>query len=192
MHRYALVILAVILCAGCRQVEKTPVQAVNLLREFDAAEKRPPTGFQIADRQIDGISRPSLVVAVPSRLTMALPLPRRGVLRAAAALEPPPADRPAASVRLRVGVSDDRIYERLTDVILTAGQRGWVDVRTDLSAYAGWKWSLFYHPERVMWRVVLAADAIDGIPATAVWGSPEIVTDRDGAREYSERRQRFR
>jgi hypothetical protein len=192
MHRYALVILAVILCAGCRQVEKTPVQAVNLLREFDAAEKRPPTGFQIADRQIDGISRPSLVVAVPSRLTMALPLPRRGVLRAAAALEPTPADRPAASVRLRVGVSDDRIYERLTDVILTAGQRGWVDVRTDLSAYAGWKWSLFYHPDRVMWRVVLAADAIDGIAATAVWGSPEIVTDRDGAREYSERRQRFR
>jgi hypothetical protein len=95
-------------------------------------------------------------------------------------------------VRLRVGVSDDRIYERLTDVVLTAGQRGWVDVRTDLSAYAGWKWSFFYHPERVMWRVVLAADAIDGIPATAVWGSPEIVTDRDGAKEYTVRRARFR
>jgi hypothetical protein len=192
MHRYALAILAVILCGGCRQVENTAVQAVNLLREFDAAEKRPPAGFQITDRQIDGVSRPSIVVPVPSRLTISLPLPRHGVLRAAAALEPPSAGRPAASVRLRVGVSDDRIYERLTDVVLTAGQRGWVDVRTDLSAYAGWKWSFFYHPERVMWRVVLAADAIDGIPATAVWGSPEIVTDRDGAKEYTVRRARFR
>jgi hypothetical protein len=192
MHRYALAILAVILCAGCRRVENTPVQAVNLLREFDGAEKRPPVGFRIADRQIDGVSHPSLVVPVPSRLTIPLPLPRRGVLRASAALDPAVTDRPAASVRLRVGVSDDRIYERLTDVVLTPGHRGWVDVRTDLSAYAGWKFSFFYHPERVVWRVVLAADAIDGIPTTAVWGSPEIVTDRQGAKEYAERRMRFR
>jgi len=88
MHRYVLAILAVILCAGCRRVENTPVQAVNLLREFDGAEKRPPVGFRIADRQIDGVSHPSLVVPVPSRLTIPLPLPRRGVLRASAALDP--------------------------------------------------------------------------------------------------------
>ena len=119
-------------------------------------------------------------------------LPRDGMLRAFAALEPPRPGQHAASVRLRVGVSDDRIYERLTDVVLTTGQQGWVDVRTDLSAYAGRKWSLFYHPERVTWRVVLAADAIDGVPTTAVWGSPEIVTDREGAKEYTARRQRFR
>lgn len=191
MLRYALAILAVILVAGCRHVERTPVQAVNLLREFDGADKRPPTGFQIVDRQIGGVSRPSLVVPVPSRLTIPLPLPRRGVLRAAAALDVPGADG-AASVRLRVGVSDDRIYEHLTDVVLTSDQRRWIDVRADLSAYAGWKWSLFYHPDRVMWRLVLAADPIDGLPATALWGSPEIVTDRDAAKEYAERRMRFR
>jgi len=123
---------------------------------------------------------------------MALPLPRRGVLHAFAALEAPGAGKPAASARLRIGVSDDRIYERLTDVVLTPGQRGWVDVRTDLSAYAGWKWSLFYHPDRVLWRLVLAADAIDGVATTAIWGSPEIITDSDGAKEYAVRRQRFR
>ena len=167
------------------------MQAVNLLREFDGADKRPPTGFQIVDRQIGDVSRPSLVVPVPSRLTIPLPLPRRGVLRAAAALDVPGADG-AASVRLRVGVSDDRIYEHLTDVVLTSDQRRWIDVRADLSAYAGWKWSLFYHPDRVMWRLVLAADPIDGLPTTALWGSPEIITDRDAAKEYAERRMRFR
>ena len=168
------------------------MQAVNLLRELDQAEKRPPLGFEIANREIAGVAHPSLVVPVPSRLTIPLPLPRRGLLRASAALEPSSRENSAASVRLRVGVSDDRIYERLTDVVLTPGQRGWVDVRTDLSAYAGWKWSLFYHPERMTWRVVLAADAIDGIPTTAVWGSPEIVTDSAAAKEYSIRRARFR
>ena len=167
------------------------MQAVNLLREFDGADKRPAAGFQIANRQIGGVSRPSLVVPVPSRLTIPLPLPRRGVLRAAAALDMPNAAG-AASVRLRVGVSDDRIYEHLTDVVLTSDQRRWIDVRADLSAYAGWKWSLFYHPDRVMWRLVLAADPIDGLPTTALWGSPEIITDRDGAKEYAERRMRFR
>ena len=167
------------------------MQAVNLLRELDQAEKRPPLGFEIANREIAGVAHPSLVVPVPSRLTIPLPLPRRGLLRASAALEPSSSEN-SASVRLRVCVSDDRIYERLTDVVLTPGQRGWVDVRTDLSAYAGWKWSLFYHPERMTWRVVLAADAIDGIPTTAVWGSPEIVTDSAAAKEYSIRRARFR
>ena len=82
---------------------------------------------------------------------------------------------------LRVGVSDNRIYERSDRHGLPATP-GWTMVRTDFSAYAGWKWSLFYHPDRVMWRVVLAADAIGGVPARAVWGSPEILTDNAGAK----------
>ncbi len=40
-----------------------------------------------------------------------------------------------------------------------------------------------------MWRVVLAADVIDGVPTTALWGSPEIVTDVRGLNEYGGRRR---
>jgi hypothetical protein len=72
------------------------------------------------------------------------------------------------------------------------GEHRWIPVRTDLSAYAGWKWSLFYHPERTVWHVVLAADATGSVPTRAIWGSPEIVTDAAAAKEYSERRQRLR
>jgi hypothetical protein len=184
MYRYALSILAAILCFGCRHVENTPVQAVNLLREFDAAEKRPPQGFQIVDREIGGVSHPSLVVPVPSRLTIPLPLPRRGVLRAFAALESPAPGKPAASVRLRVGVSDDRIYEQLAEVLLTPGiHTGWTDVRASLFAYAGWQWSLFYRPERQAWRLVLSTDAPAGA-GRGVWGAPGIDADRAAAREY--------
>jgi hypothetical protein len=192
MNRHVLSIVVVILCAGCRHVEETSVPAVNLLREFEAADKRPSTGFEIADREIDGISHPSIVAPVPSRLTIPLPLPRRGVLRAFVSLEPVADGVPATPIHLRIGISDDRIYERLTDIDLSPATRGWTPIRTDLSAYAGPKWSLFYHPDRIMWRVVLAADAIGGAPARALWGSPEIVTDRAGAKEYSARRQRFR
>ena len=189
MNRHVLSIVVVILCAGCRHVENAPVPVVNLLREVDNAEKRPVDGFEITTREIDGQVRPSVVVPVPSRLTIPLPLPRRGVLRAFASIDPSTA---AAAVRLRVGVSDDRIYERLTDVDLVPGDHHWIPVRTDLSAYAGWKWSLFYHPERNVWHVVLAADATGSVPTRAIWGSPEIVTDAEAAKEYSARRQRLR
>lgn len=189
MNRHVLSIVVVILCAGCRHVENAPVPVVNLLREVDNAEKRPPHGFEIATLEIGGQPRPSIVVPVPSRLTIPLPLPRRGVLRAFASLDP---NSVPAAVRLRVGVSDNRIYERLTDIDLLPGDRQWIAVRTDLSAYAGWKWSLFYHPERIVWHVVLAADAMGGAPTRAVWGSPEIVTDTGAAKEYSARRHRFR
>ena len=189
MSRHVRSIVVVILCGGCGHVENAPVPVVNLIREVDRAEKRPPDGFEIATREIDGHARPSIVVPVPSRLTIPLPLPRRGVLRAFASIDP---SSSAAAVRLRVGVSDDRIYERLTDVNLLPGDRRWIPLQTDLSAYAGWKWSLFYHPERVVWHVVLAADAVGGVPARAVWGSPEIVTDNESAKEYSVRRSRFR
>jgi hypothetical protein len=189
MNRHVLSIVVVILCAGCRHVDKAPVPVVNLIREVDTAEKRPISGFEIATREIDGQVRPSIVVPVPSRLTIPLPLPRRGVLRAFASIDP---GSSAAPVRLRVGVSDNRIYEGLTDLDLPPGDRHWIPVHADLSAYAGWKWSLFYHPERVVWHLVLAADAIGGAPARALWGSPEIITDAEAAREYSARRQRFR
>lgn len=181
--------MVVILCSGCRHVDQASVTAVNLIREVDRAEKRPPIGFEISTREIDGQSRPSIVVPVPSRLTILLPLPRHGVLRALASLDPTATQVP---VRLRVGVSDDRIYERLTDVDLPPGNPHWIAVQTDLSAYAGWKWSLFYRPERIVWHVVLAADATGGTQSRALWGLPEIVTDLKSAKEYSERRQRFR
>ena len=192
MTRHVLSIVVVILCGGCRHVEETSVPVVNLLREFDRADKRPATGFELGDREIDGTSHPSIIIPVPSRLTIPLPLPRRGVLRAFVSMEPLADGAPVAPIRLRIGVSDDRIYERLTDIDLTPGRRAWTMVHTDLSAYAGRKWSLFYHPDRVMWRVVLAADAIAGVPARAVWGSPEIVTDHESAKEYFARRQRLR
>lgn len=133
------------------------------------------------------MARPAIAAVVPSRLTFELPLPRHGVLHAFVA--------PAAStatVRLRIGISDNRIYEGVAELMVPPGPRAWTELRADLSAYAGWKWSLFYRPDRTVWHLVLATDAVAGVAPTVMWGAPEIVTDQRSAREYAARRQRLR
>lgn len=183
--------VALALCACRSPTPATPVRVVNLLREIDRAEQRPPAGFVVVDYRIGRAAQPAIAAPVPSRLTVPLPMPRRGVFRAAVALAPSTDRSRTAGVRLRVGVSDHRIYEGLAELVLTP-DGAWKDFTVDLSAYAGWKWSLFYRPERIVWRLVLAADAIDTVTATVLWGSPEIVTDTASAREYVARRQRLR
>src|SRR5688572_11344452 len=132
-------VMAIVLC-GCRSsTPLAPVRVVDLIHEMDRAEKRPPGGFVIAMQQVDGVARPVIAAAVPSRLTLALPLPKHGVFHALVALADEPPGARAAPVRLRIGVSDHRIYEGVTELILTPGTRTWIDLRADLSAYAGWK-----------------------------------------------------
>ncbi len=160
---------------------------------MNGAEQRPPGGFALTVYRLEGVSRPAIAAAVPSRLTVRLPLPRRGVLHAFVALaDGPPGDH-RAGARLRIGVSDDRTYEGITELVLVPDARGWTELRADLSAYAGWKWSVFYRPDQIIWRLVLAADAVDtGPAATVLWGEPQIETDTESAREYIARRQRLR
>jgi len=191
--RYVHCLVVAILLCGCRSsTPLAPVRVVDLIHEMDRADKRPAGGFAIAMQQVDGVARPPIAATVPSRLTLALPLPRHGVFHAFVTLADGPAVAMAAPVRLRVGVSDHRTYEGVTELILAPGTRTWIDLRADLSAYAGWKWSLFYRPDRITWRIVLAADATENVPVTVLWGAPEIVTDTESAREYTARRQRLR
>ena len=181
--------MGLIVLVSCRPRTDAPVPVVDLLHDLDRAEKQPREGFALSAHQRGGIVRPAAVVPVPSRLTIPLPLPRRGALQAFVAIE---ADDPAAVIRFRVGVSDHRIYEALGDIVVSGDRRGWQELRTDLSAYAGFKWSLFYRPDWIVWRLVLATDLLGGRPARAVWGTPEIVTDRDAVKEYVARRERMR
>ena len=157
---------------------------MDFIKEFDRAEKRPPSDYALIDRMLQGTSRPSISGPAPGRLVWELPLPRHGVFHATVAIEGP------APVRFRVGVSDERIYEELASATVDVSG-AWRDVRADLSAYAGWKWSVFYRPERVRWRLVLSADAISGVPGRVIWGMPEITTDPPAAREYAARRQKW-
>ena len=64
------------------------VRVVDLTREMDRADKRPPGGFAVADYRLGDAAYPAIAAAVPSRLTVPLPLPRQGVFHAFVALAP--------------------------------------------------------------------------------------------------------
>jgi hypothetical protein len=170
--------------SGCGSPRASaPVSAVDFIKEFDGAEKRPAASAAIADHAAAGTSHPAIVAPVPSRLTWVLPIPHAAAFRAVVT------SAGATPIRVRVGVSDSRIYEELAAATIPAGS-GWVTITADLSAYAGRKFSLFYRPDGQSWRVNLAADAVDGIPGRVAWGEPEIVTSSASALEYAKRRVR--
>lgn len=165
------------------------VPVVDLIDEFERAEKRPSRGFRVPAHTADGVTLPAIVMPIPSRVTWRVPLPRAGLLRTSVTRAGAvPGTIGVPPVRFRIGIADDRIYETLTAIAVAPEQRGWIDLRVDLSAYAGWKWSLFYRPDRIRWSLVLAADGA-AAEERVVWGASEIVTDRRAAREYAARRR---
>ena len=175
--------------SACSSRDSSSVRIVDLVREFRDAEARPSrASFDVADVSLSGQSQAAIRTIAPSRLIFELPVPRRSAFVARVAIEGGVDGALAQPIRFRIGVSDNRIYEQLADVLLTPGvQTGWTDLRADLSAYAGWQWSVFYRPETRRWRLVLSADAVSGVRTRGVWGAPGIDGDRSAAREHVER-----
>ena len=155
---------------------------VDFIKEATWAERRPPT-YSVESSAAGGSALPAIVGPVPGRLTWTLLMPRGARFRArVAALDAP--------VGVRIGISDERVYERVFEATIAPGA-AWTALDVDLGAYAGWKLSLFYRPDQVRWRLVLSADAIGGVPARIAWGTPEIAAARADALEYAERRVRL-
>lgn len=169
------------------------IRVVDFVRRFGHAETRPVSGqFRLAQHTLEGTVRASIDVPVPSRAIWTLPIPRRATLNTRVGVLPPAGH---AVVRFRIGVSDDRIYEELASQRVPAGagwNGGWTAMAVDLSAYAGWKWSLFYRPESRDWRIVLSADAMEGAGVRAVWGEPGIDTGVAEARRFLHDRLDYR
>jgi hypothetical protein len=185
----AATLCLVISIPGCSRAESEPIAIVDLVRELRAAETRPsPAAFDVADVLVSNQSQLAIRTIAPSRLIFTLAVPRRSTFVARVAVSSGLDGAPPQPVRFRVGVSDERLYEPLADVLVSPeAQAGWTEVRADLSAYAGWQWSVFYRPETRRWRLVLSADAVSGVRTWAAWALPSIVGDRSAAREYVER-----
>lgn len=157
-----------------------------MLRHFQDAERRPLHGsFALKEHTFAGVPRASLVVPPESRVTWKLFVPHRGRLQMFVAF----AEASMASVAVRVGVSDNRIYNTLTERTITSAdtERGWVALDVDLSLYAGRKWSLFYRPDGRKWQIIVGTHVLAGSVSNVYLGSPALMTDVEGAREYLRR-----
>ena len=130
----------------------------------------------------------TIAVPAPSRVIYSLRFPPRGVFRAWLAVTPGPGAT-EASVTFRVGISDERIYEPLTQQQITSSEtaaKGWIPLTADVSLYGGRHWSLFHRPDERQWKLILNADAGYGV-ARAFWGAPGVDTDKDAARAWRQR-----
>jgi hypothetical protein len=119
-----------------------------------------------------------------SRITWEMPLPDGAVLQVAVALKPEAWTEEGDGVLFRIGIAEGRTHEDvLTRLVNPYGQpedRRWIPLTVDLRAYSGFKWSLFYHPRRLLWRVVFNTNP--GLPGTndtradmPLWGDPQIL-----------------
>jgi len=111
----------------------------------------------------------------PARVIWLVRLPAHSHIHTAVALAPEPDGSVGAGVTARVGISDERSYDQLFLLKLTADPSGavvWRDVDIDLGAYAGWQWSVFYRPSEITWRINFSADLAPS--GTLAWARPSI------------------
>jgi hypothetical protein len=106
-------------------------------------------------------------MTAPARVTWSLRLPPHAHLRTAARLVGANASQ---GVTVRVGISDNRIYEQLARVVVPSS--AWQDMDVDLTRYSGFQWSLFYRPSQTTWRLIFSADPTPG--GAVAWAIPLI------------------
>jgi hypothetical protein len=150
--------VAVLLSAACTEPAGRP-QEVDLLATLPSADARAGSDVRTAVRPdvvtVAGDSRTALVLRAPARVTWPVDLPHHAELRTAVALLP---DGPQ-DVTVRIGLSDDRVYE---DVARFSVAPGWQAQVVDLRRFSEWKFSLFYEPLRRSWRLVINAEGPPG------------------------------
>jgi len=151
---------------GCGRPSQ-PIR-IDLLSLLAVADKRPPTrtddAFVVRDLACDGRQFPAVAVPQPSRIGWSIRIPRKATLRAFVLLAPDRTGISAGRAVFRIGVSGGKLYEQVFERQLrprdVAADRVCAPVVVDLSAWAGWQWSLFYRPSETAWTLVFSVDGL--------------------------------
>ena len=135
--------------AACRRAESPAL--VDLLADLGNAERRAGGDVATAITQnvmtIDGDARPALVAMAPARITWTTVLPEHARLETAVAQA---TDVPGAT--LRIGLAADRAFDEVLNV---EAAREWTPQVIDLRRFSEVKFSLFYQPQLLTWRLVV-------------------------------------
>jgi hypothetical protein len=155
----------------------TGAEAVDLTARFGDAVKQPDGAlFSVTDVTLEGETRKAIAITptIGTRLTWKVTVPDDAWLRLAIAIHPDAWEQEGDGVKFLVGVSDGRGFEELftqhVHPFVRKGDRKWIPVMLDLSAYAG---------EEVELKLNTYC-SLPGTPADerndrALWGAPEIV-----------------
>jgi hypothetical protein len=154
----------------------------GLIESFDDAEKRSSMDLRLAFSltmvTIGGETRHAIFMHPDSSLAFErVPVPAHASFRAWVALKPEAWDKEGNGVVFRFGVSEDGAYDTLVtrhvNPVHEPGDRRWVPITVDLSAYAGRAVDLVLHTH----------GSPEGQPSNlawdwALWAEPALVVSR--------------
>jgi hypothetical protein len=150
-------------------------EPIDLLATFPNAEKRPAGGtFEVIDVDLNGDKKRAIFTVPTSRIVWRLKVPDDAWLKLALATKQETWDKEGDGVLFRIGVSDGRAFEDLivqhVDPFHNKGDRRWIPLNVDLSAYAG------EHVEVILnTNTSPKGKGDDSRNDAALWGAPEIV-----------------
>lgn len=158
-----------------------PPTAVDLIDQFPAAEKRSAMplaeAFSVTDVVIDNQGKRAIYMHPNSRLIYRVNVPNDGWLRTALALKPEAWTQEGDGVLFRIGVSDGRKYDELLNQHVNPygvqGDRRWIPVVVDLSAYSGESVELIFNTNGSQ-----PGKGDDQRNDLAVWGEPQLYVGR--------------
>lgn len=165
---------------------RTMLPRIDLLESLDRTERRPlGATFPVVPITLGGETHRAVVALGGSRITWEVRLPRRATLQVFVGLKEEAWSIEGDGVLFRIGIGEGRIpYEELVNFVVNpygrAEDRRWIPLTVDLSHYSGFKWSLFYHPDRLLWRLVFNTNigipgGVDSRGDMPLWGEPRIL-----------------
>ena len=149
--------------------------SVDLIAGLPTATKKPDSGtFEPVDADLGGETRRAIYAPPPTRIIWKVKVPDDAWLKVAVGMKPESWTAEGNGVLFLVGVSDgnrfDELFRQHVHPFANAGDRKWIPVWVDLSAYAGEEIDLIFNT-----RIGPDGQPDDARNDHALWGSPEIV-----------------
>jgi hypothetical protein len=175
MHSRIVFVLVLSALAGCTAPRQ---DAIDFVDRYPLSEKRsafdPTLAFSVRDVTIEGTRRRSILAHAPARLSWPIHVPADGKFETFGSLRPEAWDRRGDGVVFRVGVSIGTRYIVLAsthvDPFHRPGDRRWVPLEADLSAYANQTVTFVLSTDASP-----AGQGLDSYNDLSVWGDPRII-----------------
>ena len=160
----------------------TSAATIDLTQALAAAEKRSnplpvEEAVKLVSVTINGESKPAVLQQTNARIIYRITPPPDAWFSASLALDPSAWDKEGNGVLFRVGVSDGKTYQELLNQygnpFANAGDRRWIPVSLDLSAYSGQAVELILNTNDT-----LPKQPSDLRNDLAVWGAPAVLSGK--------------
>jgi hypothetical protein len=172
----AVVLVVVLLAGGWWLFSRgSSAPAVQLIPLLESATKRPDGAtFQVIEADLGGDKQQAIYTVPTSRLIYKLRIPDDAWMKVSVGTKPESWTQEGDGVLFRFGVSDGRTYDELftqhVNPFANPGDRKWIPVWVDLSAYAGEEMEVIFNT-----NTSAAGKGNDPRNDHALWGAPEII-----------------